>query len=211
MMIRAFREADRPALRDICFQTALYGQPIGKVIADRELVAGALLGCYLRFERESLFVAEREERAVGYLAGCLDTRQFERAFACRMLPGLCWRFAAGGHVVRPRSWQVVMALLRTGLRRSGLMRAVFGRYPAHCHINLAAEARQKGIGSQLLAAFLAHCRARAVPGIHISTPSGPGKAFFAKAGFARLASYPAVPLGGVDPGEVWLMGKRLEE
>jgi GNAT superfamily N-acetyltransferase len=42
-------------------------------------------------------------------------------------------------------------------------------YPAHLHINLAPDARSKGIGPQLITAFAAHAKAAGAPGMHVVT------------------------------------------
>jgi GNAT superfamily N-acetyltransferase len=42
-------------------------------------------------------------------------------------------------------------------------------YPAHLHINLAAEARNQGIGTRLIEAFASHARAAGAVGMHVVT------------------------------------------
>ena len=89
------------------------------------------------------------------------------------------------------------------------MREIFPAYPAHCHINVAAQARRSGAGTALWGAFHERLESRAVPGVHASTPTAAGKLFFGRAGFTILARYPAATLGGISPGEVWIMGLKL--
>jgi GNAT superfamily N-acetyltransferase len=51
--------------------------------------------------------------------------------------------------------------------------AAFGdltsKYPAHLHINLAPAFRNRGIGGQLIGAFVAEAKRRGVPGVHVVT------------------------------------------
>lgn len=89
------------------------------------------------------------------------------------------------------------------------MRAILPAYPAHCHVNVAAQARRSGTGTELWGAFHERLESRLVHGVHASTPTAAGKSFFGRAGFAILARYPAASLGGVAPGEVWIMGLKL--
>jgi GNAT superfamily N-acetyltransferase len=42
-------------------------------------------------------------------------------------------------------------------------------YPAHLHINLAPEARSRGIGGQLIEAFASLAKAAGCPGLHVTT------------------------------------------
>jgi GNAT superfamily N-acetyltransferase len=67
--------------------------------------------------------------------------------------------------------------------------ALTARYPAHLHINLAAEARSRGIGSGLIAAFCADVRAAGVPGVHLVTGrNSRNRSFYARNGFAEVAA-----------------------
>jgi len=208
-MIRSYRGSDMAALREICFQTALYGQCVEPLCYDRGFIAEAVLGYYTRFERESLFVAEADGRVVGYLTGCADTKRSERLFASAIVPRLLLRFVGHGHWHRAGVWRIIAAVTVLGLRRYSAMRRVVAEYPAHCHIDIAADAQRMGLGSQLFEAFLNYLNARGVRGVHVSTPTEPGKKFFATMGFILLARHPAPSLGGISPGEIWLMGRKL--
>lgn len=62
-------------------------------------------------------------------------------------------------------------------------------YPAHLHINLAAEARSLGIGSRLLTAFVADARAAGLPGVHLVTGRhSRNRNFYARNGFGEVAA-----------------------
>ncbi len=75
------------------------------------------------------------------------------------------------------------------------------RYPAHLHINLAASARNLGVGSRLLDAFIAHARAQGAPGIHaVTSTASRNRSFYARASFDVVAEldwndHPIVMLG----------------
>jgi GNAT superfamily N-acetyltransferase len=73
----------------------------------------------------------------------------------------------------------------------GFYRALADRtpaYPAHLHINLAASARSKGIGSRLIEAFVADARAVGLPGVHLVTGrNSRNRSFYARSGFVTVA------------------------
>jgi GNAT superfamily N-acetyltransferase len=208
-MIRPYRDSDISALREICFQTALYGRDIEPLCGDREFIAEAILGYYTRFEKESLFVAEDGGRVVGYLTGCADTKRAERLFARAIAPRILWRFFRRGHWHRAGVWQIIAGVAMLGLRRHGAVRKITEEYPAHCHVDIAPGAQRTGLGSKLMEAFIDRLNSQGVKGIHVSTPTDPGKRFFAKMGFVLLSRHPGPTLGGVSPGEIWLMGRKL--
>ncbi len=63
------------------------------------------------------------------------------------------------------------------------------RYPAHLHINLAAAARNRGVGSQLIEAFLSDARAAGVPGVHLVTGrNSRNRSFYTRNGFVEVAA-----------------------
>ncbi len=206
--IRPYHDSDMAVVSDVCFRTALYGRSVEPLCGDRKFIAEAVLGYYTRFEKESLFVAEVDGRVVGYLTGCLDTRRYERLFARAIAPRLLARFIGRGHWRHIGVWRIIFAAVGVGVRRRGIHHKIIAEYPAHCHLDIAPDAQRMGLGSKLLEAFLDRMDSQGINGVHVSTPTGPGKKFFAKMGFVLLARHPAPPLGGVSPGEVWLMGFR---
>jgi GNAT superfamily N-acetyltransferase len=65
------------------------------------------------------------------------------------------------------------------------------RFPAHLHINLAADFRSRGIGAQLIEAFAAHARRAGAPGMHAVTGKGMRNVgFYARCGFVERATAP---------------------
>lgn len=63
----------------------------------------------------------------------------------------------------------------------------FADYPAHFHVNTAPEHRGHRHGAALVEAYAAHCRAAAIPGMHVMTAAAsPAAAFFAKCGLRRV-------------------------
>lgn len=82
--------------------------------------------------------------------------------------------------------------------------AVTPAYPAQLHINVAARARNTGIGGQLLAAYVAHARANAVLGVHaISARGARNLPFYEANGFPQVAA------ASVNGRDLVFLGRKL--
>jgi len=69
----------------------------------------------------------------------------------------------------------------------GQLAAETARFPAHLHINLAPEARNRGIGGKLIEAFCAHARSAGAPGVHVVTSAASrNRGFYARNGFKPI-------------------------
>ena len=78
-------------------------------------------------------------------------------------------------------------------------------YPAHFHVNVAPEARNRGVGAALLEAFAALCRARRCRGVHLVTGArARNRAFYARNGFTE------VERRSVDGDALVLLGRSLD-
>jgi GNAT superfamily N-acetyltransferase len=78
-------------------------------------------------------------------------------------------------------------------------------YPAHLHINVAAEARSLGVGAALIEAFAAQCAHAKLPGLHLVTNEGARNVrFYEQNGFQVLAT----TLSHGTP--VVFMGRRVD-
>jgi len=210
LSIRRYDPSDKADVCRICADTALYGEPINRFIDDSDLVVDGLLRYYTDFEPESLFVAVADGSVIGYLVGCVDTRRYERIFRYRIVPSLALKIIFHGYILRLWLWKILAALITAGVKRSQFLKNIIPVYPAHCHMNMDPRHRRAGVGAQLCATFLDYLRARGVRGVHISSATETGKRFFSKMGFTLLAKIPAPPLAGIAPGEIWLMGKRVD-
>jgi len=85
------------------------------------------------------------------------------------------------------------------------LRAETARFPAQLHINLAPEARNRGIGGQLIDAFCGEASARGARGVHVVTSAtSRNRRFYARQGFVLQAS-----LTTGDGGEIVLLGRNL--
>ena len=77
-------------------------------------------------------------------------------------------------------------------------------YPAHLHINLAPETRNRGVGSRLIGAFEHDVRAAGLPGLHLVTGrDSKNRSFYARNGYMPLME---MDWGGTP---IVMLGKRL--
>ncbi len=207
--IRSFRSTDEPRIRQICFETALYGGPIRALIDDQPLVTDALLGYYLRFEPESILIAEKNGEIAGYLTGCIDTHRSEKIIGRKLFPGLCWRIVAGGLAFQAPVLSSLFPALRGLHRALEAKRNLISQYPAHLHMNLDSRFQGQGIGSVLLETHMGYLREKHIPGIHLSTGTEGGKAFFAKKGFVCMTRYIMPEIMHIPAREIWIMARAM--
>lgn len=208
-MIRPFQLADESAVRQICFDTAYYGQSMQPYISDVEFISESLIAYYIRREPESLFVAEDHGQVVGYISGCLDSNHYAKVYTKEILPRLLKLFLHNGLWRRRTAWQMLSFSVRALPHWKTIHAQVGDPYPAHCHSNIRADHQGQGLGTQLMTALLAHLERRQCPGLHLTTATAAGKQFFSKMGFTVLLRHSMPMLFASQSCEVWLMGRRL--
>lgn len=190
--IRHYEPADRAAVRRISCDTADAGRPPAWFDGARELLADLLTCYHTDCEPQSLWVAERDGRVAGYLAGMLDTRRAQRIMARRIWPAAFSRAVAAGLLANRPLWRLAWhnRRLLAGPRRAAVVDLQV--YPAQLHVNLDAVARGCGIGGRLLAAFAEQARAAGASGLHawVRADNAGALAFFVQAGFRELGRRP---------------------
>ncbi|MFH0881074.1 MAG: GNAT family N-acetyltransferase [Lentisphaerota bacterium] len=208
-MIRACQPGDEQAVRRISFETALYGNPIARYMPDEELISEALVGYYIRFEPGLLLVAEENGRVVGYTTGCRNTRLYKQRYERHVLPSLLRLFIRHRHWRRGHSWRLVFRIVQTAHLVTKLQEHVDRDFPAHCHCNILPSHQGKGLGAQLMAQLLAELKKEQVKGIHLSTATDAGKAFFTRMGFQPICQYQLPPLWDQAARELWVMARSI--
>lgn len=150
-LVRCYRQSDRESVRRICCDTGFLGQPIDNIFRDRELFADLFTAPYLICEPQWAFVAEADNRVVGYLLGSVSPLfaqfQMRSGFhtACKMVA----RLILGRYANHARSRQFVMwTLLKSYFERP--------HHPpnaAHLHFNIDKAYRGKDLGKLMWQAF----------------------------------------------------------
>ena len=73
----------------------------------------------------------------------------------------------------------------------GVFADYFDRFPAHFHVNCHPDFRGRGVGTELVTAFLEVCRDEAIQGVHIVTAdAAQNVGFYEKMGFAVVEQRP---------------------
>ena len=77
------------------------------------------------------------------------------------------------------------------------------QFPAHLHVNIAPEFRNRGIGGRLIDRFVADAKAAGAPGVHVVTSAGaPNVSFYNRNGFSEIAR-------AGKGGQLVFLGRRL--
>jgi ribosomal protein S18 acetylase RimI-like enzyme len=161
---------DRAALFQIGADTAFFGEPIEFYMEDRCIFLDSFYAYYTDYEPEHAWVACAGGQVVGFLTGCTDTHRQARILLRKLIPGVAWRLLQGYYHPGKKTWRYVRAIISAGLRREVPL-ANLELYPAHLHINLAAEWRGYGLGKRLMQAYLAQLKQLGVRGVHLGTTS----------------------------------------
>jgi len=193
---------------DICWETGLMGESLAGTgrFEDRRLFAMIFALPWFRFEPEICRVAvvdgaaaEGRQRAVGYIIGTTDTRAQERYFDRVWVPRIAARIAAWDWWRHPESARQVMRFnkvrgaMRDAARSAAAPAFEAGGpgYPAQLHINIHPDWQGQGLGSRLIASYLAALRERGVPGVFLETSGRNAKAlpFYEKLGFRLVEEH----------------------
>lgn len=187
--IRPFQASDAERLRTICCETAAE-QPFLPWLDEPRLACEFYLDPYLELESESCFIAARDGRIVGYIVGTRDEKQFrlrEQNRVQRRLLRLLQIQAEGvinrrfSHFLSHRVLaKMYLKALYSRLRNTTRPNQYYDldRYPAHCHVQVAREARGKSAGLALMMTFHKYLKANGVCGHHGSVIEEAGRENF---------------------------------
>jgi GNAT superfamily N-acetyltransferase len=185
-VVRSYEPKDRPAVRRICFETALMGEPASAFFGDDEIFADALTAYFTDREPESCFVAQSAGAVVGYLTGAKSAARAAGVFAARIaVPLFLKAIRRGTFLDRKTAGFLLMAALSAARGEFG-SKVPLGDYPATLHINVDGRHRHSGVGSSLMKAYLGYLRSEGVKGVHCATMSEKAGEFFSKEGFGLL-------------------------
>jgi ribosomal protein S18 acetylase RimI-like enzyme len=191
--IRAYQPGDREAIRRICCETGYIGEPIDWLWRDRESFADLITRYYTEREPESILVATRGDRVVGYLTGCVDSAR-ARGASVREIR----RLLRNGALLCPGFASFLGRALIDVVRDRGAPEEALddARWPAHLHIDFLPEGRGRGLGRRIMDRWFERLRGLGVPGVHLGTfaENQAAIAFFEACGMARHG--PPLPAPG---------------
>lgn len=210
--IRQYTTSDRAAVREICCETGDRGEPVDNLYSDGAMVADIVTRYYTDFEPESCFVAEAGNIVVGYLTAAMSTRKYARTMAGRIFVPAIAAALRRGTLFTGESWRMFRAGFRNLGSHAKRITPGLDRFPAHIHIDLLKEARGRGVGRELLAAFVELAASLAVEGIHatVRADNPDGKRFFERNRFAGIGGYDvAMPVhGGIHDVHVIIYARK---
>ena len=93
--IRKYMPQDRSRVRKIAWDTAFMGRPASAFFEDQEVLEDFLTFYFTDYEPESCFVAESDNKVIGYLLGCLDSRKLDRVSAVSIFPRFLVKMIGG--------------------------------------------------------------------------------------------------------------------
>lgn len=186
--IRNYQSGDRAAVREICWYTAMLGEPFPAGKVCRQTLVDLLLEPYLRLQPEAAWVClDEQQRVVGYLAG-----NFGRYFSWRSLPlklralvCLLYERARGRGDDHLPFWLVFRSWREQPPSPPGVH--------AHFHFNLRASHRSQGYGSACLERFERALQGRGLRDLYARAfcrPQGDDEGLWLHLGFQEYSRHP---------------------
>ena len=185
-VIRKYDSRDRPAVRRICCETAFLGEPSAVFFDDDEIFADALTAYFTDYEPELCFVAEYDNKVIGYLIGAKDVRRMEKIFVGKIAIPLLIKALRRGALISKKNMKFLARILLSLVKGEFKTPVFLKDYPATLHINIIKEYRAAGVGSKLINAYLDNLRALGIMGVHFATMSDKASQFFSKLNFQLL-------------------------
>jgi GNAT superfamily N-acetyltransferase len=189
----------------LCCRTGNDGDPVAK---ERwQFFARIWITPYRQIAPQWTFVAVADDKVVGYLTGCPNSRKFRRQkfFFCD-LP-LVIRTGARIMTASGDEWRYLKQVV--GLAKGaeaafpvGMHKLLRQDYLAHLHMNVEAGFRNQGVGRRLLTNYLDDLRRAGVSGVHLYCGARPLE-FYQRMGFLELGR---ISIGNL---EVFALGRHL--
>ncbi len=191
-----FRKAvpeDEEALYAISLATGDAGKDASGLYSDPNIVGAIYSVPYLHLTPETVFVVEDAQGVCGYIAGTMDTAQFEEQLERDWWPRLRALYQRPDPNASTESLTPQERRIQSIHHPRRMPSSVLKEYPAHIHMNLLERARGSGGGSRLLSMWVEMARSKNIPGIHLGAnpDNHNGIAFWQSRGFSRLAGMPA--------------------
>ena len=170
LLIRKYQDFDRQRLLAIGADTAFFGDPIEAYFDDRILFQDAFYSYYTDVEPTFTWVACYGSEVVGFLAGCLDTKNYQRDIRRIIIPRVFKRLIRWKYIIGARSISYMNGLLG-GFFFGDFSPVDYSTYPAHLHINIDKGWRGFGLGRKLILAYIDQLSSINIKGVHLQTTS----------------------------------------
>ncbi|MHB8281137.1 MAG: GNAT family N-acetyltransferase [Candidatus Humimicrobiaceae bacterium] len=182
--IREYKREDRAPLREIACDTAFMGEPAEKFFTGREFIADFLTRYHTDYEPQSVFIAEKEGKVIGYLSGAKNEKTMDLVFIFKVLPAAVLKLIFKGYIFKKNNFLFILFNIYSFFKGEFYAPAFIRKdYPAIMHINIDKNYRRYGIGNSLIEAYLSYLIKEKIKGIHLTTQSEKSFKFFEKIGF----------------------------
>lgn len=190
LSIRPYHPQDRKGLLKIAADTAFFGDPIEIYLGDRNIFLDLFYVYYTDYEPEHTWVALNQDKVIGFLTGCFDTKVQRDTTLRKLVPRFFWKLILGKYRVDSKAITYGRRLWQA-YRKGGNPSIDLALYPAHLHINVDKEWRGHGIGLRLMQSYLDQLLYAGVPGVHLETSSENEAAcrLYNRVGFHLLAEH----------------------
>lgn len=132
---RFYRPEDRERIRQICVETAFFGEHLSKWLdIDPRAFADIFISYNTDYEPQSLIVGLDGDRPVAYLALSTDEDRKNRIFWTRIIPKVLYKVISGEYRLGGRIFLVALRFLRD-LFRYGWVEIPEDDYPVEIHLN----------------------------------------------------------------------------
>ncbi len=168
--IRPYQASDRDRLRYICYETGFMGDSPEFYWKDRKSFQIMWCGYYTDVEPESTFVGVIDEKVVGYVLGCVDSKKawdpIQIGISHAIKRGCIFRPGTSKTMVRTLSDVATEIIVHHNLPPK-----VFkdDRWPSHLPIDILEEGRGVKIGQKLIMTLIEYMKSKGSPGLHLET------------------------------------------
>jgi ribosomal protein S18 acetylase RimI-like enzyme len=190
MIIRHAHLSDLPYVYEICHRTGFEGGDASQQVSDRLIIGQYFAAPYVVRDPAWCWIAADEHGPAGYLVATPDSRAFGAWMDSDWLPAVQGIYATEAEP----SCSDFELWLRAVIHKQVEVPDFVDKYPAHLHIDILPRAQGQGLGSKLVAEFIAQLRAKGVPGFHLGVgiKNTKAQAFYSKQGLEVIRSLPGV-------------------
>ncbi len=185
VVIRPFNSADREAVRKISCETSFLGENRRRFFDD-DILADALTIYFTDYEPQSSFVAQADQKVIGYIIGAKDAKKMQPIMASKIIPQIIIKSWRKGLLYQPHNLNFFWSILISAFKGEFWMPPLEKTYPAILHINIYRDFRAQNVGTRLMEAYLNYLKQNHIPGVYLGTVSEQAKKFFVKSGFSLL-------------------------
>ena len=200
--IRLFNKNDEEKVREIAWDTAFLGKPF-QLLDDKKLITDFLVSYYMKHEKDMLYVAESNDKIVGYLTVCRKPLKSKLIKFFIITPLFITKLICKGHIFNSTIINAIPIALKNFIKGKFSTPELKG-FCSHLHINIANDFRGKGVGTHLISAMVENLKKNNVKRVFAITISEEAAKFFEKNNFSKLKHTALVDFEKIYGTKIWL-------